>query len=83
MDKTSTEEAKQELEDNGQTIRPGRSPASGPVPLPIAKAPSPTIHPITEDSDFDFEDDDDKLQEKVADFKVINSFHPIDVLLSA
>lgn len=61
------------MEDNAQTIRPGRSPASGPVPLPLAKAPSPSIHPISEDfsdPDFDFEDDDDRLQEKVADFKV-------------
>ena len=54
-------DAKQEVEDNAQTIRPGRSPASGPVPLPLAKAPSPGIHPISEDfsdQDFDFEDDD-------------------------
>ena len=61
LEKTSAEEAKQEIEDNAQTIRPGRSPASGPVPLPIAKAPSPGIHPISEDiSDFDFEDVDDQ-----------------------
>ena len=70
MDKTSVEDTKQDAEDNNQTIRPGRSPAAGPVPLPVAKAPSPTIHPISEDADFDFEEDDDTLQEKVVDFKV-------------
>lgn len=71
MEKPVAEDEKPVVEDNGMTIRPGRSPGTVPSPLPIAKAPSPQIEPIPEDfSDFDFAEDDDKLQEKVADFKV-------------
>lgn len=59
-----------EVEDNGQTIRPTRSPGIVPTPLPLAKPPA-EIEPIVEDiSEFDFAEDDDNLQAKVADFKV-------------
>ena len=71
MEKPSPEEEKHFGEDNAQTIRPGRSPAGATVPLPVAQAPSPRIGTISEDFvDLDFADDDDKLEEKVADFKV-------------
>lgn len=71
MEKPVAEDEKLVPEDNGMTIRPGRSPGAIPPPLPISKAPSPRIEPIPEDfSDFDFAEDDDGLQEKVADFKV-------------
>lgn len=73
MDKPSSEEEKHFVDENAQTIRPGRSPANAPVPLPVAQPPSAGIDPISEDfSDFDFADDDDKLEKKVADFKVDN-----------
>ena len=71
LDKTPAEEEKPEADDNAQTIRPGRSPGLGTVPLPVAKAPEPQIAPIAEDySDLLFEEDEVKLEEKVADFKV-------------
>ena len=71
LDKTPAEEEKPEADDNAQTIRPGRSPGLGTVPLPVAKAPEPQIAPIAEDySDLLFEEDEAKLEEKVADFKV-------------
>ena len=68
MEKPLGEEEKQFV-DNAQTIRPGRSPANAPVPLPVAQAPAAGINPITEDFD-DFDLDDEGLEEKVADFKV-------------
>ena len=73
LDKPPAEEEKAEADDNAQTIRPGRSPQGlgTTVPLPVAKAPEPQIAPIAEDySDLLFEEDEAKLEEKVADFKV-------------
>lgn len=75
LEKTSAEaedaEEKIEADENAQTIRPTRSPQGpGIVPLPLA-APGPGRSPPMEDySDFVFLEDDNKLQEKVADFKV-------------
>ncbi|KZT69616.1 Pkinase-domain-containing protein [Daedalea quercina L-15889] len=86
LEKTSVEEEKEkvEVEDNAQTIRPTRSPA-GPasVPLPMVALPDPETESGVEDYS-DILDDDDKLQEKVADFKLKNSFrrglfHPNDI----
>ncbi|TBU45550.1 kinase-like protein [Dichomitus squalens] len=85
LDKPPAEDEKHEADDNAQTIRPGRSPGLGTVPLPVAKAPEPQIAPIAEDySDLLFEEDEAKLEEKVADFKMKNSvrrglFHPNDI----
>lgn len=67
MEKPPNEE--KEFTDNAQTIRPGRSPANGPTPLPVAQAPAAGINSIAEDFD-DLDFDDDGLEEKVADFKV-------------
>ncbi|KAG6828575.1 hypothetical protein H0H92_007505 [Tricholoma furcatifolium] len=69
--------------DNARTIRPGRSP--GPNIVPLAQAPSSDIAPIVEDySDLGSEEDEERLKEKVADFKMKNSvrrglFHPDDI----
>ncbi|TCD65509.1 hypothetical protein EIP91_002557 [Steccherinum ochraceum] len=84
LEKTAVEEERTEADDNAQTIRPTRSPSGPTVPLPLAKAPSPNIGPIVEDYDLLFDEDDDKLQEKVSDFKIKNSFrrglfHPDDI----
>ncbi|KIP02523.1 hypothetical protein PHLGIDRAFT_130695 [Phlebiopsis gigantea 11061_1 CR5-6] len=84
LEKHPGEEDKHEVEDNGQTIRPGRSPGVTPSPLPVAKPPAVDIETIAEDLDFDFAEDDDNLQAKVADFKMKNSFrkglfHPDDI----
>ncbi|PIL35163.1 hypothetical protein GSI_02952 [Ganoderma sinense ZZ0214-1] len=85
LDKTPAEDEKLEADDNARTIRAGRSPGLGTVPLPLAKAPEPQIAPIAEDySDLVFEEDEAKLEEKVADFKLKNSvrrglFHPNDI----
>ncbi|OCH90450.1 kinase-like protein [Obba rivulosa] len=81
----SAEDEKLEAEENAQTIRPTRSPqGAGTVPLPlIPLEPSPV--PVVEDySDLVFPEDDGKLEEKVADFKLRNStrrglFHPKDI----
>lgn len=73
LEKTPAEEEKVEADDNAQTIRPGRSPQGlgRSTPLPVSKAPEPQIGPIVEDySDIAFDEDDEKLQEKVADFRV-------------
>ena len=73
LDKQVAEEERPETDDNARTIRPGRSPTGlGTVPLPVAKAPEPQIAPIAEDySDlFSDEGDEQRLEEKVADFKV-------------
>ncbi|KAH7920294.1 hypothetical protein BV22DRAFT_1198990 [Leucogyrophana mollusca] len=84
LEKTCADDEKPEGEDNGQTIRPGRSPA-GPGTIPLAKAPSADIVPIVEDySDLATEEEEQLLQEKVADFKLKNSvrrglFHPDDI----
>ncbi|KAH8077271.1 kinase-like protein [Cristinia sonorae] len=85
LERTTLDDDRPEADDNAQTIRPGRSPSGHTVPLPVAKAPSPKIEPIMEDySDLLFDEDDDKLQEKVSDFKMKNSvrrglFHPNDI----
>lgn len=70
MEKTNTnslEEERSEIEDNGQTIRPSRSPsAAGPMPLPPIGVP-----PAVEDwSDLAAEEDMQKLEDKVAGLKV-------------
>ncbi|KAH9922944.1 uncharacterized protein B0H18DRAFT_1085777 [Fomitopsis serialis] len=87
LEKTSVEEEKEkvEVEDNAQTIRPTRSPA-GPttVPLPMVTLPDADTELGFDDDYSDILDDDDKLQEKVADFKMKNSFrrglfHPNDI----
>jgi hypothetical protein len=67
----------EKLEENAQTIRPNRSPATS-ANTSLIKAPAPEISPIVEDySDIG---DDDELEEKVADFKVIYSpFDPHSV----
>ncbi|KAG5635282.1 hypothetical protein H0H81_011830, partial [Sphagnurus paluster] len=83
LEKTSIEEDKHEAEDNAQTIRPNRSPGANVIPL--AQPPSSDIAPIVEDySDLATEEDEEWLQEKVADFKMKNSvrrglFHPDDI----
>ncbi|KAF8349417.1 hypothetical protein F5887DRAFT_946059 [Amanita rubescens] len=80
LDRAPTEDDKQELEDNTQTIRPNKSPARNTVPL--AQPPSWSINPITEDySDIA---EADELENKVADFKMKNPtrrglFHPDDI----
>ncbi|KAF7966406.1 hypothetical protein HWV62_38446 [Athelia sp. TMB] len=84
MEKTninSLEEDRSEIEDNGQTIRPSRSPSSiGPVPLPAIEVPSA----VEDWSDLAADDDMQKLEEKVAGLKMKNSirrglFHPDDI----
>ncbi|TDL22240.1 hypothetical protein BD410DRAFT_788970 [Rickenella mellea] len=83
LDKTGFDDDKPEIEDNAQTIRPNRSPSMHTVQL--AKPPSSDMGPIVEDySDLAAEEDDDWLQDKVADFKLKNStrrglFHPKDI----
>ncbi|KAH9831359.1 kinase-like protein [Rhodofomes roseus] len=86
LEKTSVEEEKEkvEVEDNAQTIRPTRSPA-GPTTVPLPMVTMPDTEAESGFDDFsDILDDDDKLQEKVADFKMKNSFrrglfHPNDI----
>jgi len=63
LDKTSVEEEKPEVEDNGQTIRPTRSPA-GPSVIPL---PAPEVEDW---SDLATGEDEQKLEDKVAGFKV-------------
>lgn len=74
LEKTSADDEKLEDDHNAQTIRPSRSPAGlgKTVPLPLAKPPSPGLPPVVEDySDLGFDEDDDRLQEKMSEFKVI------------
>ncbi|KAH9950642.1 kinase-like protein [Amylocystis lapponica] len=82
----SAEEEKVEADDNAQTIRPTRSPQGlATVPLPLMALPEKDVDPFVEDySDLVRDEDDVKLQEKVADFKLRNSFrrglfHPDDI----
>lgn len=81
MEKSSVESGDEKPEaevDNGQTIRPIRSPGTGLSPLPVSKPPATDIEPIAEDaSDFDFAEDDDNLQAKVANFKVSVKHHTL------
>lgn len=70
QDKTilESEDEKTDAEDNAQTIRPTWSPTSG--KLTLAAAPPASMAAIVEDySDLAAEEDDDWLQDKVADFK--------------
>lgn len=74
LEKVTVEEDKIEIDDNARTIRPSRSP-QGPavVPLPSASFSEPDVRgsaAVEDYSDVLFDDDDDKLEEKVADFKV-------------
>lgn len=69
LEKTPSEDDRHEIEDNAQTIRPNRSPGLNTIPL--AQPPSSEIQPIVEDySDMATEEDEELLQEKVANFKV-------------
>ncbi|PCH40431.1 kinase-like protein [Wolfiporia cocos MD-104 SS10] len=85
-DKPVVEGEKVEAFDNGQTIRPTRSP-QGPtsVPLPPVSSIKPEATSGDDDySDIGFDDDDDKLQAKVDEFKKRNAihrglFHPNDI----
>ena len=72
MEEEKAEEDKVEIDDNAQTIRPTRSPQGlAVVPLPTATFSEPDISAVVEDySDVLFDEDEDKLEEKVADFKV-------------
>ncbi|GBE85072.1 predicted protein [Sparassis crispa] len=87
LEKTSAEDEKVEADDNARTIRPTRSPQGpGVVPLPLVSLPAlATLGPDIEDySDLAVGEDDAKLEEKVADFKLKNSFrrglfHPNDI----
>ena len=81
MEKTTAEDDKPETEDNAQTIRPNRSP--GHQSIPLAQAPSSDIPPIVEDySDLATEEDEQWLQEKVADFKVRRHHSPGKYILN-
>jgi hypothetical protein len=65
LEKTTMEEDKHEVEDPGKTIRPTKSPAGpGTVPLP------PSSAPVEDWSDLATEEDEKKLEDKVAGFKV-------------
>ena len=68
------EEEKVEADDNAQTIRPTRSPQGlAVVPLPLMSLPEKPERddPFVDDySDLVIDEDDLKLQAKVADFKV-------------
>lgn len=84
LEKTPAEEEKLEADENAQTIRPNRSPPAK-SPMPLSKPPAETIGPIVEDySDLAFDEDDDKLEEKLMDFKLKTSsrrglYHPDDI----
>lgn len=78
LEKAPSEEDRHEMEDNARTIRPNRSPANQPVPL--AQPPASEIQPIVEDySDLGTEEDEVRLQEKVADFKVRRIIFPAHI----
>lgn len=74
LEKSTSEEEKHDLEDNARTIRPTtRSPGQRSVPL--AQPPTSGMQPIVEDySDLEVEEDEVRLEEKVADFKVCYFF---------
>ena len=71
LERSSAEDDRPEGDDNAQTIRPNRSPGLKVVPL--AQPPSSNIVPIVEDYSDVAEEDEQQLQEKVADFKVIEN----------
>ena len=64
------EEDKSDIEENGNTIRPTRSPSVDGGGLPVSKAVPPSMAPILEDYSDLGGDDDDDIEDKVADFKV-------------
>jgi len=70
LEKSTSEEEKHEIEDNARTIRPTtRSP--GQKNATLAQPPASGMQPIVEDySDLALEEDEVRLEEKVADFKV-------------
>ncbi|KAJ1303227.1 hypothetical protein OPQ81_011425 [Rhizoctonia solani] len=72
---------KSETEENGQTIRPTRSPTGKSVPL---QNPAPMSTIIEDYSDLGVEDEDMQIERKVASFKMKNGsrrglFHPDDI----
>ncbi|KAG8729498.1 hypothetical protein FRC11_008644, partial [Ceratobasidium sp. 423] len=72
---------KSETEENGQTIRPTRSPAEKSAPL---QNPAPMSTIIEDYSDLGGEDEDMQIERKVASFKMKNGsrrglFHPDDI----
>jgi hypothetical protein len=85
LDKSASESEDPGTDDNAQTIKANKSP--GAHLRPLSKAPATEIDSIVEDySDLAFEEDEQKLQDKVNDFKIKNSFrrglfHPDDIQL--
>ncbi|KII90830.1 hypothetical protein PLICRDRAFT_107006 [Plicaturopsis crispa FD-325 SS-3] len=82
LEKTAAEEDKHEGEDNAQTIRPSRSPSV--INIPLAVPPAADIGPIVEDYSDLAAEEDEQFQDKIADFKMKNSFrrglfHPDDI----
>ena len=66
----SLDEQRHEVEDNGKTIRPSRSP-SGPTEVPLPPIATVEAELAVEDwSDLAAGEDDQKLEDKVAGFKV-------------
>lgn len=64
--------APEEKEDPGKTIRPTKSPGASTSSVPLPKVPPKDMSPIVEDySDIAAEDDENWLEDKVSDFKVI------------
>lgn len=67
LEKTGTDDDKNDIDENARTIRPTRSP--GPHTIPLALPPD--MKPIDEDySDLGAEEEE--LEHKVADFKVLH-----------
>ncbi|KIY69316.1 Pkinase-domain-containing protein [Cylindrobasidium torrendii FP15055 ss-10] len=79
LEKTGTDDDKNDIDENARTIRPTRSPGPHTIPLTL----SPDMKPIDEDySDLGAEEEE--LENKVANFKMKNSlrkglFHPDDI----
>ena len=72
LDRTSIEDEKADVDENAQTIRPSRSPSVPDKKLSITKSPTPDMDTIVEDySDLALEEDDEALQDKFTDFKVL------------
>ena len=71
LEKTIIDDDKLEIEDNAQTIRPGKSPAAKTIPLPITSDEPPKGANVFEDySDLAAEEDDVWLSNRVSSFKV-------------
>lgn len=74
LDRTSIEDEKPDVDENAQTIRPNRSPSVPEKKLSMTKSHNPDISTIVEDySDLAVEEDDEVLQDKFTDFKVLPS----------